>query len=102
MPEQGGTPEVYAGGFTAIVDVAFGPDGSLYVLEIAKSGLLAAFIAGDWTGALIRVAADGTRTELAVGALFAPGGVAVGQDGDLYVSNKSIFSGTGQVLRIEP
>ena len=102
VPAQGGTPEVYAGGFTAIVDVAFGPDGSLYVLEIAKNGLLDAFIAGDWAGALIRVAPDGARTELSAGALFAPGGVAVRSDGALYVTNNSIFSGAGQVLRIEP
>lgn len=100
VPAQGGTPEVFASGFTAIIDVDFGPDGSLYVLEIAKNGLLDAFIFGDWTGALIRVAPDGTRTELAPGSLFAPGGVAVGKDGALYVTNNSIFSGSGQVLRI--
>jgi sugar lactone lactonase YvrE len=102
VPEQGVAPEVYAGGFTAIVDVAFGPDGSLYVLEIAKHGLLAAFDGGDWAGALIRVAPDGTRTEIAAGAFFAPGGVAVGPEGALYVTNNSILSGTGQVLRINP
>ena len=102
VPAPGGTPEVYAGGFTAIIDVAFGPDGSLYVLEIARNGLLAAFIAGDWTGALIRVAPDGTRTEIGAGTLFAPGGVAVGTDGAIYVTNNSIFSGTGEVVRIAP
>jgi glucose/arabinose dehydrogenase len=102
VPAQGGSPEVYAGGFTAVVDVAFGPDGSLYVLEIAQNGLLAAFDGGDWTGALVRVRPDGTRTEVAVGALFAPGGVTVGPDGAVYVTNNSIFSGTGQVLRLEP
>jgi DNA-binding beta-propeller fold protein YncE len=101
VPAQGGEPEVYAEGFTAIIDVAFGADGSLYVLEIAKNGLLDAFIFNDWTGALIRVAPDGTRTEIAAGSLFAPGGVAVGSDGALYVTNNSIFSGTGQVLRIQ-
>lgn len=101
VPPQGGTPEIYAQGFTAIIDVAFGADGSLYVLEIAKNGLLDAFIFNDWTGALIRVAPDGTRTEIAAGELFAPGGVAVGLDGALYVTNNSIFSGTGEVLRIE-
>ena len=100
VPAQGGVPEVYAGGFTAIIDVAFGRDGSLYVLEIAKNGLLAAFEGNDWTGALIRVARNGTRTEIASGLLFAPGGVAVGSDGALYVTNNSIFSGSGQVLRI--
>jgi len=102
VPEQGGAPDVYAEGFTAIIDVAFGPDGSLYVLEIAKNGLLAAFIDGDWTGALIRVAPDGTRTEIGAGTLFAPGGVAVGTDGAIYVTNNSIFSGTGEVVRIAP
>ncbi|MGI9069394.1 MAG: ScyD/ScyE family protein [Pyrinomonadaceae bacterium] len=101
IPAQGGVAEVYAGGFTAIIDVAFGADGSLYVLEIAKNGLLDAFIFNDWTGALIRVAPNGTRTEIAPGSLFAPGGVAVGSDGILYVTNNSIFSGSGQVLRIE-
>ena len=100
VPARGGTAEVYASGFTAIIDVAFGPDGSLYVLEIAKNGLLDAFIFGDWTGALIRVAPDGTRTEIAVDELFAPGGVAVGKDGALYLTNNSIFSDAGQVLRM--
>lgn len=102
VPPQGGTPEVYAAGFTAIIDVAFGPDGSLYVLELAKNGLLDAFILNDWTGALIRIAPDGTRTEIAEGEFFAPGAVVVGPDGTLYVSNNSIFSGTGEVLQIKP
>ncbi|MCA1600285.1 MAG: ScyD/ScyE family protein [Acidobacteria bacterium] len=98
----GGTADVHAAGFTAIIDVAFGPDGSMYVLEIAKNGLLRAFIFNDWTGALIRVAPDGTRTEIAPGSLFAPGGVAIDSDGALYVTNNSIFGGTGEVLRIAP
>jgi hypothetical protein len=102
VPANGGTPEVYAEGFTAVIDVAFGADGSLYVLEIARNGLFDAFVFNDWTGALIRVAPDGTRTEIAEGSLFAPGGVAVGPDGALYVTNNSIFSGTGEVLRIVP
>ncbi|HEX6126702.1 MAG TPA: ScyD/ScyE family protein [Pyrinomonadaceae bacterium] len=101
VPEDGGDPVVYAGGFTAVIDVTFGPDGSMYVLELAKNGLLAAFIDGDWTGALIRVTPNGARTELGIGMLTAPGGVAVGADGTIYVTNNSIFSGTGQVVRIE-
>ncbi|MFL6468063.1 MAG: ScyD/ScyE family protein [Pyrinomonadaceae bacterium] len=100
VPANGGPAEVAAGGFTAVIDVAFGADGSMYVLELAKNGLLAAFEGGDWTGALIRVSPDGTRTEIAEGMLTAPGGVAIGNDGALYVTNNSIFSGAGQVLRI--
>jgi sugar lactone lactonase YvrE len=102
VPARGGTPQVFATGFTHIVDLTFGPDGSLYVVEIAKNGLLAAFNANDWTGALIRIAPDGTRTELVPGILTAPGGVAVGADGTLYVTNNSIYSGIGEVIRIRP
>jgi hypothetical protein len=98
----GGTPQVHASGFTAIIDIAFGPDGSLYVLEIAKNGLLAAFEMNDWTGALVRIAPDGARTELAAGQLTAPGGVAVGSDGAIYVTVNSIFSGSGAVVKITP
>ena len=100
VPAGGGAPQVVATGFTHIVDLAFGPDGSLYVLEIAKNGLLAAFNTNDWTGALIRIAPDGTRTELVPGLLTAPGGVAVGSDGTLYVTNNSIYSNSGEVIRI--
>jgi hypothetical protein len=85
VPPGGGAAEVYASGFTAIADILFGPDGSLYVLEIAAHGLLAAFNGGDWTGALIRVMPDGTRTEIAAGALVAPGGVATSGD-DVHLS----------------
>ena len=102
VPADGGSAQIHAGGFTAIVDIAFGPDGSMYVLEIAKNGLLAGFILGDWTGAVIRVAPNGARTEIASAGLFAPGGLAIGNDGALYVTNNSIFSGTGEVLRIVP
>ena len=101
VPKQGGTPVVVASGFTHIVDLAFGPDGSLYVLQIASNGLLAAFEADDWTGALIRIAPDGTRTELVPGVLTAPGGIAVGTDGALYVTNKSIYSDLGELIRIQ-
>jgi hypothetical protein len=102
VPANGGAPEVFASGFTHIIDLAFGKDGSLYVVEIAKNGLLGAFGVGDWTDALIHVAKDGTRHEIAVDGLFAPGGVAVGKDGALYVANNSILSGAGEVLRIRP
>ena len=102
VPADGGAAEVFASGFTGIIDIVFGPDGALYVLEIARNGLLAAFGSADWTGALIRVAPDGVRTEIANAGLFAPGGVALGSDGAFYVTNNSIFSGTGEVLRILP
>lgn len=102
VPVNGGTPEVYATGLTHIIDIAFGPDGALYVLSIAKNGLLNAFTAGDWTGSLTRIDSNGTQTEILSDGLFAPGGLAFGPDGALYITNNSILSGSGEVLRVAP
>jgi hypothetical protein len=99
VPAAGGTPVAVYTGFTNIIDVAFGPDGSLYVLEIAQNAI-PNFGAG---GRLVRIAPDGTQTTILAGPpLIAPGGVAVGKDGALYVTNMSISATAGSVLRIEP
>jgi hypothetical protein len=55
----GREPEVFLEGFTTIIDLAFGPDGSLYVLQHSSAG---PFFAGP--GSLVRVAPDGTRTTI--------------------------------------
>lgn len=95
VPAYGGEPEVAYSGFTNIIDLAFGPDGSLYVLEIAATG-----VPNFGTGRLVRIATDGTQTTV-LGDLFAPGGVAVGKDGAIYVTVGSITP-AGGVLKIEP
>jgi hypothetical protein len=50
-------PTVKAGGFTTVVDIARGPHGSLYVLQIASDSL----VAGPTPGKLLRVDRDGTN-----------------------------------------
>ena len=37
VASEGGTPEVYASGFTNIIDIAFGPDGNIYVTTVTVS-----------------------------------------------------------------
>jgi hypothetical protein len=93
----GQAPTVYASGFTAVIDVQFDRHGNLYVLELAKNGLLS----GDPTGALIRVGHDGSRTEIASTGLRSPGGVAIDDAGRIFVTNNSTSAGSGQVLRIK-
>lgn len=91
-----GGPTPFRTGFTNVVDLAFGPDGSLYVVEIDSTGLLAP---PDMIGSLIKVAPDGTRTTVADG-LFSPGGVVLGPDGAPYVTVCSVCAGGGQVIRL--
>lgn len=90
-----GGPTVAASGFTTVVDVANGPRGSLYVLQIASDSL-----AGPPTpGRLLRVNRDGSRTELAAGQLQEPTGLAV--DGrNVYVANNGGSPTDGQIVRI--
>ena len=94
----GQTPTVFASGFTNIVDLAWGPDGNLYVLEIATHSLRA----GDRIGALIRVSADGASRTVITEQLVAPTSLAVASDGALYVTNCGDCAGLGEVVRIQP
>ena len=55
------------------------------------------FFAGP--GELIRVAPDGTHTTVIGGLQFPTSGV-VADDGALYVTNRGITPGAGEVLRI--
>ena len=96
--ERDGDYEVYASGLTNVTDLAFGPDGSLYVVEIATNGILS----GDPTGALKRIAPDGSVSEdLANGELVAPYGVTVSRKGRIYVSTHSTEPGAGEVVRVD-
>lgn len=91
----GAAPVVYAPGFKTIIDLAFGPDGSLYVLEHATGPV---FFGGP--GQLIRVAPNGARSKVVEG-LDRPTSVALGPDGAIYVTNHGISPLAGEVLRIE-
>ena len=92
-----GAVTVFASGFTNIMDLAFGRNGTLYVLEIDHDGLLS----GSTDGGLFAVSRDGTKRQITLppGTLTMPGGIAVGRDG-LYVTNNAGSPGGGQVLRI--
>ena len=82
-------------------DIAFGPDKKLYVLELAKGGVLA-FEAGFETGefppaVLLKLGKHG-RSEVARGQLSEPGGIAFSRSGKLYATD-GVFS-DGRLLRI--
>ena len=92
----GQTPTVYLDGFKTITDLSFGPDGRLYVLEHASSPT---FFGGF--GRVLRIEADGTRS-LMIDGLIRPTSILVDSEGTVYVTNRGVSIGTGEVLRIEP
>jgi hypothetical protein len=89
----GRAPQVYLSGFTAIIDLAFARDGSLYVLEHAS----AAGLSGP--GELIKVSRKGVRTTIS-SALTHPTGLSISRNGTIYVIDNGTSAGAGDVLRL--
>jgi hypothetical protein len=104
VPSNGGTPTIYAEGLTKIIDIAFGGDGSLYVLEISTPNGPPPF---GGNGALLRIPPGGgtpvniTPTIPGVVGFPTPGGIAVGADGALYITINSITA-VGSVIKVVP
>lgn len=94
-----GRRTIFAGGFDAIVGVDVDNDGNVYIVELLRDGL-AQFATGDLTGSLWMIEPNGARTELAAGQLNTPGGVAVADNGDIYVSVRSLSPRRGRVVRV--
>lgn len=82
--EPGRSPQVWATGFTGVIDLAWGPGNRLYVLE---------------RGALTAIDAKGARRVVATTGLSSPGGLAI-RGGHAYVSTCSTCQNTGAVLKI--
>ncbi|MEX2423942.1 MAG: ScyD/ScyE family protein [Acidimicrobiia bacterium] len=98
---DGGVATAVETGFTNIIDLAVADDGTMYVLEFASNSLLAP---DGPAASLVQVRTDGTRKVLLHGAeLPVPGGVAVGDDGMVYLSVCTLCGpGQGEVWMIDP
>ena len=96
----------YAEGFTNIIDIAFGPDGTLYVAEIVHDGLMTVFGQGAAPiGAVYSVPPGGWEPTLIVNdeRVMAPGGIAVDAEGAIYVTTNTLPAGAdGQLVKITP
>ncbi|MBP1805206.1 ScyD/ScyE family protein [Rubellimicrobium aerolatum] len=94
---SGGTLSVLATGFTNLIDVAAGEDGTLYALELDSDSLLGP----GTTGSLYAIDADGAASLLLAG-LSSPTGLAVGTAGDIFVTVDGFSATAGRVVRLAP
>jgi hypothetical protein len=94
---RSGAQTVFKSGFTNLMDLAFGRDGTLYALEIDADGLLG----GSNEGAIFAIDRRGNQRQITLpaGTLPFPGGITATNDA-LYVSINSGSPGNGQVIRI--
>jgi len=101
---EGEEPEVYAEGFTNIIELAFDDEGNLFVLQITANGLLNVNPEDPATfaGALYKVGTDGSVSEMTEVSnhLVTPAGMAFGPDGALYISNYGLMPGMGEILKV--
>jgi hypothetical protein len=95
---RGGNISVYATGFSTILGVLFDPLGGLYVLESITGNDFPT----PFTGDIIRVDPDGSRTTIASKLSF-PTAMTFGSDEKLYVSNWGFGGapGMGEVVQID-
>lgn len=97
--EDGGGLSLVGSGFTNVIDLAMGPDGMLYVLEFAHFGMLS----GDPTGGLWRLdPTTGMSKLLMTDGLIAPTALTFDARGDLYIANRGVIPGQGEVLQFHP
>lgn len=92
----GQEPVVYAEGLTTVVDIAFGPDGSLYALEFTHTSM---FGPSRGVGALMRIRGEGQTPELVLDKVDHPGGIAI-RNRSAYITTCSVCASTGSVVKL--
>ena len=81
MHTEDGEVSTLLEGFTNVMDLAWGPDEMLYVLEFSHGGMFS-----GTPGALLRVDPETGTRELLADDLQAPGGIAFGPDDQAYIT----------------
>lgn len=92
---------IVADGFTSIVDLAFGPDGLLYVVELDEASWAALEFPFPGLGGTVNVCdpSDWTCSERATG-LPAPIAAAIDRRGKVYVATNVLEPGAAEVIAL--
>ena len=92
---------VIADGFTSIVDLNFGPDGTLYVTELDEASWAAVEFQLDGLGGTVNACSSGTWScSVVAGSLPMPMSATVAHDGRLYALLFGLVPGSAEVVRL--
>ncbi len=92
---------VFDGGFTSIIDLAFGPDGSLYVAELDEASWVAVEILQSPTGGTINACDVGTQACSTVAAgIPILTAITFGTDGRLWATRNALIPGQAAVFAV--
>lgn len=93
--------KVFEGGFTSIIDLAFGPDGKLYVAELDEASWASIEIFGQVTGGTISRCRLATKScsvvETGIPMLTA---LAFGKRGTLWYTRNALVPGGAEVVKL--
>ena len=98
---------VWKSGFNVVDGCGFDHAGNFYAVEFQAHGFNPS-PTGNPAGDIVKISPNGTRSVIGAGSLFFPQGFAVDPQGNIYVSNWSILTGTpsrpggptGEVVKI--
>ncbi|MBB4658635.1 ScyD/ScyE family protein [Parvularcula dongshanensis] len=92
---EDGSVSSAAAGFTNLIDVAFGADGTIFALELDSDSL----IGPEMTGSLWMIDDLGVRT-LLYGGFMSPTSVAIGPNGEIWVAENGLSPTDGRVVEL--
>jgi hypothetical protein len=93
--------EIVIDGLTSVIDVEFGSDGRLYVVEMDASGWFAAVV-GSGTGGTIQACdVDTGACELVEGSIATPGAITFDKHGRLWVVESIFFQPQVRLVDLE-
>lgn len=95
--------KLFDGGFTSIIDLAFGPDGLLYVAEMDEDSWAAVEIFNTFSGGSINAcnitSAVPSCTQVATGIPQLTA-ITFGKDGSLWATRNALVPGGAEVVKI--
>jgi hypothetical protein len=97
-PEDADRCELFADGFTSIIDIETGPDGMVYVVEYDEAGWISAFVPGLPQGGTIHACDSDGSCDVVAEDLEFPSAITFDKQGNLWLLENNTSNPTVRIL----